>query len=69
MNWTGEAQDRYAETWESLADWVEDHLKDPHVAAQALEQLRTAQRRAKLRPDAYPLRYVLRCLQTRVAPA
>lgn len=51
---------RYARSWSSIEDWVDEHIIDPRWNAKAHTELDAVRVRAARQPESYPLPHVLR---------
>lgn len=55
---------RYADSWESIREWVDTFITDPELHARAVAELESVMTRAARVPESYPLPHVLKGFMT-----
>ena len=53
---------RYAQSWETIREWIDLHITDPTHHAKALKELAAVRIRAHRQPESYPLIHVAKSM-------
>lgn len=53
---------RYAQSWGTIREWIEDNITDPNARKKAVKVFENARAQAAIEPSRFPLEHVLRTL-------